>query len=66
MNSSASPLRGWIATRKNRGLRRADRYGHQRDGVHRGEVAKNASQAADATVRAETSLHEGNQIMSKP
>jgi methyl-accepting chemotaxis protein len=28
------------------------------------EVAKNASQAADATVRAETSLHEGNQIMS--
>ncbi|MFO1370440.1 MAG: methyl-accepting chemotaxis protein [Marinagarivorans sp.] len=28
------------------------------------EVAKNASHAADATVRAETSLHEGNQIMS--
>jgi len=28
------------------------------------EVAKNASQAADATVRAETSLQEGNQIMS--
>ncbi|HEY6528044.1 MAG TPA: methyl-accepting chemotaxis protein [Cellvibrionaceae bacterium] len=27
------------------------------------EVAKNASQAADATVRAETSLHEGNHIM---
>ena len=25
---------------------------------------QNASQAADATVRAETSLHEGNQIMS--
>ncbi len=28
------------------------------------EVAKNASQAADATVRAETSLHEGNHIMT--
>ncbi|HMY38363.1 MAG TPA: methyl-accepting chemotaxis protein [Marinagarivorans sp.] len=28
------------------------------------EVAKNASQAADATVLAETRLHEGNQIMS--
>lgn len=28
------------------------------------EVAKNASQAADATVRAETSLHDGNQIMT--